>query len=160
MDLSWNLTVNGSWYTYLGVIMSVPICRMNSCSMPPTLFGMINICGFRFLLLAAHYSADPCQCLHLDHHMRRRESQEDIHCSCWGHPHYPCDSQTGLFSDMVTYKANFTSHQFLWLLIRVRDKSFTSIIPQPELGVEDLFLKMRKIFCFYYCDFIFLFQSW
>jgi len=79
----------------------------------PTLFGMTNIRGFRFLLLAAHYSADPCLALHLSHHMKRRESLEDIHCSFWGHPYHPCDSQTGLFSDIVTYKAYFTNHQFL-----------------------------------------------
>jgi len=115
----------------------------------PTLFGMTNICGFKFLLLAAHYSADPCLCLHLDHHMKRKESQEDIHCSCWGHPHHPCVSQTGLFSDIITYKANFTNHQFLWLLIRVRDKSVTSIIQQPELGVEDLFLLLLLWFYFF-----------
>lgn len=159
MDLSGNSTVNGLWYAYLGIMMSVPICRMNSCSMPqhclewPTFVDL----GLYYWL---HIILQIPACASTSIVTWRGGSPRRTSIEAVGAILITRDSQTGLFSDIVTYKANFTNHQFLWLLIRVRDKSVSTIIPQPELGVEDLFLKMREIFCFYYCDFIFLFQSW
>jgi len=32
LHLSRNFTVSGLWYAYLGNILSVPVCRMDSCS--------------------------------------------------------------------------------------------------------------------------------
>ena len=54
----------------------------SNCNVP-RLCTMMKICKFRFSLFAALQSVHPCLGLYLNHHLKRRESQEDFQCNCW-----------------------------------------------------------------------------
>ena len=53
-------------------------------------FWCYSVSGFKFPLLGKHKSVDPHLGLLLMHHMKRRKSQKDLCCNCWGFLHHPC----------------------------------------------------------------------
>ena len=52
------------------------------------------VAGYGLPLMIMHMSVYCCLGLHLSYHMRRQQSQENLHCFCWG-LHHPRYSQTG-----------------------------------------------------------------
>jgi len=64
-------------------------------------FGVAKVNGFWFPLLGTRYSVVLCIDLHLNHNVKRSKSEEDLHCSYWGHLHRPCSSQTGCFCNLL-----------------------------------------------------------
>ena len=89
LRFSGNLTVNGLWYAYLRSILSDHLCRMD-------FFGVTKVSRFRSPLLGTHQSVDSHLGLCLSHHMKRKKSQSDLHCSFCGHLYHSCFNQTNL----------------------------------------------------------------
>jgi hypothetical protein len=56
--------------------------------------------------------------LHYNHHMKKRESQEDLYFSCWGHLHCPCYICNFLSSILLILQVTL-GHQTVDLIIMV-----------------------------------------